>query len=120
MAESSDPSVPRLALRLQLRKIRVEAKLTQKQVASALDWSPSKLLRIESGENSVSTTDLKALLAHYKISDPRQIEDLSRLAREGRRRPYAGEYDDLLSKEAQLLLRYEKSASIIRQYQPII
>jgi len=119
MAESPDPTVQRLALRLQLRKIRIDADLTQKEVASQLDWSPSKILRIESGENSISTTDLQALLAIYNISDPRKKDELIRLARESRKQ-IASAYDDVLSKEALKLQRYEKAASIIRQYQPTL
>lgn len=117
MAENSDPIVQRLALRLKLRKIRMEAGLTQKQVAQVLDWSPSKLLRIESGEVSVSTTDIQALLNHYKVKDRRLYDDLVRMAQIGRRQ-VTGTYDDVLSKEVQTLLRYEKSASIIRQFEP--
>nr|WP_296071127.1 helix-turn-helix transcriptional regulator [uncultured Actinoplanes sp.] len=119
MAESLDPTVQRLALRLQLRKIRIDADLKQKDVAAQLDWSPSKLLRIESGENSISTTDLQALLAVYKVTDPRKKDELIRLAKESRRQ-VASAYDDVLSKEVLLLQRYEKSASIIRQYEPSI
>ena len=119
MADSVDPTVQRLALRLQLRQLRIDADLTQKDVAQRLEWSPSKILRIESGENGVSATDLQALLRVYKVTDPRRAEELAKLAREGRR-TVAGAYDDVLSKEIQLLQRYEKSASIIRQFEPIV
>ena len=119
MADSVDPTVQRLALRLQLRQLRIDADLTQKDVAKQLEWSPSKILRIESGENGVSATDLQALLRVYKITDPRRTEELAKLAREGRRAS-TGVYDDVLSKEIQLLQRYEKSASIIRQFEPIV
>ncbi|MFF5297319.1 helix-turn-helix domain-containing protein [Paractinoplanes globisporus] len=119
MAESVDPAVQRLALRLQLRQLRVGATLTQKDVAKQLEWSPSKILRIESGENGVSATDLQALLRIYKVTDPRRTEELTKLAREGRK-PSTSSYDDVLSKEIQLLQRYEKAASIIRQFEPIV
>ncbi|MEU8814324.1 helix-turn-helix transcriptional regulator [Actinoplanes sp. NPDC048796] len=114
-----DPSVQRLALRLQLRQLRLDAGLKQKDVAGTLEWSPSKILRIESGENGVSNTDLQALLQIYKVTDPRKKEELSTLAREGRRQ-VSSAYDDVLSKEIQLLRRYEKSASIIRQFEPVV
>lgn len=119
MADSLDPSVQRLALRLQLKQLRLDARLKQKDVAITLEWSPSKILRIESGETGISNTDLQALLRIYKVTDPRKTEELSKMAREGRRQ-FLSPYDDVLSKEIQLLQRYEKSASIIRQFQPII
>jgi hypothetical protein len=54
-----------------------------------MDWSPSKMLRIESGAIGISTTDLRALLIYYDIKDARQTEELVELARAARvrRRP---------------------------------
>src|SRR6516165_12092993 len=40
--------------------------MTQEQVAKAMDWSLSKVIRIETGAVGVSTNDLRALLALYK------------------------------------------------------
>jgi transcriptional regulator with XRE-family HTH domain len=76
-------------LRTELRNKRKQAHLTQKQVARAMDWSPSKMLRIESGAIGISTTDLRALLIYYDIKDARQTEELVELARAARvrRRP---------------------------------
>src|SRR5919205_206836 len=117
MAESLDPTVQRLALRLQLRRIRKDTGRTQREVAEALDWSPSKLLRIESGEVGVTTLDVKALLREYGVKDQRRVDELTRMAKSSRRQT-AGAYDDVLSKELQTLLKYERSAWIIRQFQP--
>jgi len=46
-----------------------------------MDWSPSKMLRIETGSNGISVTDLRALLSYYNLKDKRRIEDLINLAR---------------------------------------
>ena len=62
MAKVQDPTVQRRRLRIELRKARDTAGLKQAEVARAMDWSPSKLIRIESGQVSISTNDLKALL----------------------------------------------------------
>ena len=60
-----DPAPLRRQLRNELREARTRAKLTQKQVAERLEWSPSKVIRIESGQVAISMVDLRALLAEY-------------------------------------------------------
>src|SRR5438874_490379 len=40
---------------------------TQVQIANAMQWSPSKVMRIETGETGVSTSDAQAL-SKYLIS----------------------------------------------------
>ena len=64
------PVVQRRRLRTELRKARQDAGLTQEQVADAMDWSLSKVIRIEAGTVGISTNDLKALLRHYQLDDP--------------------------------------------------
>lgn len=73
-----------LRLRAELRNERRLAHRTQKQVAQAMDWSPSKMLRIETGAVGISITDLRALLSYYNINDERQTEELVELARASR------------------------------------
>ena len=68
------PLVQRRRLRTELRRARAEAGLTQGEVATAMDWSLSKIIRIETGAVGVSTNDLRALLGLYGIT---QIESLS-------------------------------------------
>lgn len=114
-----DPSVQRRRLRLALREARRTARLSQKDVAQALDWSPSKLIRIENGAVGISTTDLKALLDHYGIKDRRWIDQLVEMARGGRTLSW-NHYRDLLNKNFITLLGLESSASIIRQYEPVL
>jgi transcriptional regulator with XRE-family HTH domain len=117
VARVSTPNaaVQRLRLRTELRKARSRAGLTQRQVATDMEWSPSKVIRIEAGEVAVSVNDLKALLAAYKITERRKIEELLELARGSRKMPYS-EYRDVLTKEFLSFLALESSASIIRTY----
>ncbi len=75
VAAGPDPTVHRRRLRNELRKARESAGRTQRDVAAAMDWSQSKLIRIETGAVNISTNDLRALLAHYDI-DPARINTL--------------------------------------------
>src|SRR5262245_13105882 len=74
-------TVGRRTLRAALRRAREDAGHTQEQVAREMDWSLSKLIRIEAGIVGVSTTDLKALLDLYRIDDAEQVRSLIELAR---------------------------------------
>ncbi|WP_405791706.1 helix-turn-helix domain-containing protein [Streptomyces sp. NBC_01506] len=113
----STPSaaVQRLRLRTELRRARSNAGLTQRQVAVKMEWSPSKLIRIEAGEVAVTVNDLKALLAEYGITERRKTEGLLELARGSRKMPF-NEYRDVLGKEFLSFLALESSASIIRGF----
>ena len=71
----------RQRLRSELRNARRKAGLTQRQVANAMDWSASKMLRIETGEVGITPIDLRALLACYDVRDERRTEELVNLVR---------------------------------------
>jgi transcriptional regulator with XRE-family HTH domain len=103
-----------------LRRSRESRALTQKHVADALDWSQSKVVRIENGFVGVSITDLRALLALYKVSDEGEIDRLIELARVARRRPWYRKYEHALDPDFDAYLSYESSASTICTFQPII
>jgi transcriptional regulator with XRE-family HTH domain len=104
---------------VELRRARTRAGLTQKEVANDLDWSPSKVIRIESGQVAISTTDLKALLAEYGVTDSAVVSDLVDLARSSKKQPWS-QYKDVLSSEVQAYFGYESSAVIIRQFEPLL
>nr|WSZ98565.1 helix-turn-helix domain-containing protein [Streptomyces sp. NBC_00857] len=60
--ESATPALCRLQLGNELRHLRMQAGLTSSQVVRKLFWSPSKLTRLETGENSVvEPSDVMAL-----------------------------------------------------------
>src|SRR4051794_36303941 len=66
-------------------RAREDKRLTQTQVAEAMEWSLSKVMRIESGEVSVSPTDLRALLPLLGVTDGPEMEQLFSDARVARR-----------------------------------
>ncbi len=72
-----DPALQGRRLRTELRRLRVELDLSQKDVAEGLDWSTSKILRIEKGTVGVSTVDLRV----------RRVYPLPRLREFGTRGP---------------------------------
>lgn len=119
-AGGPDPTVHRRRLRTELRKARESAGLTQRDTAQAMDWSLSKLIRIETGAVSITTNDLRALVGHYGISDQAKVDDLLQLARAARERSPWNVYRDLVSPEFVSFLGYESAASVIRNFEPLL
>ncbi len=118
MEEVRDPAVQRRRLRHELRSAREAAGKKQAEVARVMDWSPSKLIRIERGDVSVSTNDLKALLNYYDVKDHVKAHRLLDLARSARGPSFYGQYADMLGSAIKEYLAHEASASVLRQYDP--
>jgi transcriptional regulator with XRE-family HTH domain len=83
-------------LRYELRRLREEAGLTHSEVARHLEWSASKVSRIETGQSRVQTGDVRDLLEVYGVTDQAAAEALVQLAREARRRGWWTRYTDVL------------------------
>jgi transcriptional regulator with XRE-family HTH domain len=118
-SENLSPVVQRRRLRTELRRARLDAGLTQEQVAAAMDWSLSKLIRIENGTVGISMNDLKAILGHYKITDEGRTAELLALSRGARERSWWNTYRDIPPRLVQLI-EYESAAMIIRNFQPLL
>jgi transcriptional regulator with XRE-family HTH domain len=116
----SSPIVQRRRLRAELRQARQDAGLTQEAVAEQMDWSLSKLIRIETGAVGISTNDLTALLHLYNIKDPQRVGELVTQAKEARKQTWWSKYRTVLSPTYFQYIEYETSASIIRSYQSLI
>jgi transcriptional regulator with XRE-family HTH domain len=114
-----DPTIHRRRLRYELRNAREAAGKTQRDVAAAMDWSQSKLIRIESGAVNISTNDLRALLGHYGV-DSARIDALVEVARAAREVPRWNIYKDVASPEYITFLGYESSAAVIRNFEPLL
>ena len=78
----------------ELRRLRDEAGLTIDQVAEALECSPSKVSRIETGHVSATPRDVRDMLALYRV-DEAQREDLVQVAREARQRGWWQKFVDV-------------------------
>ena len=114
-------SALRRQLLAELRQLRPPHVVTQRQVADALDWSPSKVTRIENGSVSISVTDLRALLAYYGVTAPQVVEGLVDLARRSRRArsPFAA-FGDVFPPDALRFFDYEQSATWIGTIEQLV
>ncbi len=117
-SDGISPVVPRRRLRTELKRARLEARQTQSDVAAAMDWSLSKVIRIEAGTVSISTNDLKALLRHYKIVDRARTSELLALGKAARGRTWWSQYRGKASPGLLDLIGYETAASARRNFEP--
>lgn len=116
------PAAARRRLRLALRAAREAKGLTQGHVAEELDWSLSKVNRLEKGEVTVSRTDLLAMLELYGVDDQERIDDLVRAARTSRQRGWWDDprYRTHVTPATLQLLQFEGEATAIRVYHPTL
>ncbi|GAA0524096.1 helix-turn-helix transcriptional regulator [Paractinoplanes ferrugineus] len=122
MAEDVSPTIARRHVRLALRDAREKAKLTQPQVAEAMEWSLSKVIRIENGDVSIAPNDLKPLLTFLNVKDRTLVTELLALAKIARTRQRTAWYQqpgmrDHLTDAMLRLIEYEAEAVEIRYYQ---
>jgi hypothetical protein len=75
------------------------------------------VIRIEQGTVRIGVTDLQALLKLYEVTDQSVVAELTVMARESKKLPFA-EYREIVSAEAIRYFQYEANASIIRQVTP--
>jgi transcriptional regulator with XRE-family HTH domain len=117
MPTDQGPVVQSALLRTELIRLRKDSGLTQEQVAQDLDWSPSKLIRVEGGRSSITKVDLDALLTAYGISSESHRERLQALNRGARERAWWASYRDELDPAYVDYVGYEAGAAYIRQFQ---
>jgi transcriptional regulator with XRE-family HTH domain len=103
-----------------LRQAREARQLTQKDVADALEWSASKLIRIERGAVGISVTDLKALLLQYEITDSDEVDRMVEMARASKRAAWWQEYREMLPQDFYTFIGLEASAVRIKQYHGLV
>jgi transcriptional regulator with XRE-family HTH domain len=117
MSKGENPVVQQRRLRTELRRIREEAGMFQKDVAEAMDWGTSKLIRIETGAVGIAKTDLIALLQHYGVTDQKRVDRLVELARDSRKPAWWDVYKDVYSQQFLTFLGFEASVKVLRQFQ---
>ena len=117
MASDQGPVVQSALLRGELVRLRRESGLTQEQVALALEWSPSKLIRVEGGRSSITKVDLDALLTKYGVTSESVREKLQTLNKGARAGAWWDKYRDDVSSTYLSYVGFEAGAAFIRQFQ---
>ena len=116
MASDQGPVIQSAVLRTELVRLRKERNLTQEQVAANLEWSASKLIRVEGGRSSITKVDLDALLAQYGVTSESQRERLQALNRGAKEAGWWEAYRNDVPAPYLSYVGYEAGAAFIRQF----
>ena len=118
MARQQPTTVVGRGLGGELRQLRRERKLTAVAVANQLDWQPSRLSRMETGQQGIQVEDVAALLVVYGVTG----EERRRLLGMVERARDTGWWEVLgkLPAESRTLIRLEAEATSIVNWQPLL
>jgi transcriptional regulator with XRE-family HTH domain len=114
---SPGPTVQRLVLGGQLRRLREDQGITLEQAAATIRGSHSKLSRMEHGRVSFKERDVADLLKLYGITSGEQRAALLSLARESATPGWWHDYADILPNWVEPYVGLEAAASVIRSFQ---
>lgn len=111
------PTVRRRRLGAELRRLRVAHGFKLDEIAARLGVVASTLSRIEKGKAPIRTSYLRNLLDWYEVDDPRAKQLLVDMAREGHRKGWWADYDDVLPSGFDVYVGLEAEAKALRAYE---
>ena len=114
--EASGPTVLRILLGTQLRRLREARGITAQEAAKTIRASESKISRIELGRNAFRELDVADLLTLYGITDLAEREQMLALANQANQPGWWHRYQDILPTWFQAYIGLEESAESIRSY----
>ena len=116
MTTGGGPTVRRRQLMAELRRLREATRLTQDEVASQLDWHPTKVMRIETGRTAPHPNDVRVMLGLYGVTDADAVAGLIKLAKDARQRGWWYSYRDVLLSRYEFFIGLESEAATIRDF----
>ncbi|MFE3599234.1 helix-turn-helix domain-containing protein [Streptomyces sp. NPDC059142] len=117
--QPASPTLCRLQLGNELRQIRLRKGLTSTQVVKKLIWSPSKLTRLETGENAtVEPADVMALCQIYEVDEEtaKQLEQYAAVTKTKRDWWQSPEYRPVIGPGPKAIHGLESSAASLHAY----
>ena len=111
------PTVQRMLVGAQLRRLRTEAGLSREQAGEAIRASEWKIHRLENGQVGFKERDIIDLLGLYGVTDPTEIAEFVALAREANSPGWWQHYGDVLPRWFRTYVDLESAATLIRSYE---
>lgn len=111
------PTVMRIVLGTQLRRLREAAGITRHQAAEAIRASHAKISRLEQGRVGFKERDIVDLLAYYGVADQNERAEYLGLVARANVRGWWQHDGDLLPSWFEMYLRLEQEANFIRTFQ---
>jgi transcriptional regulator with XRE-family HTH domain len=116
-AMPSGPTVRRLVLGNQLRRLREASGVSREDAGYSIRGSGSKISRIELGKVGFKERDIADLLTLYGITDEAERHSFLAMVRESNQPGWWHRYNDLLPNWFQDFVGLEESASRIQTYE---
>ncbi len=111
------PTVRRMLVGAQLRRLRTEVGLTREQASEMIRASEWKIHRLENGQVGFKDRDVVDLLRFYGVDDPGEVAAFLVLAREANAPGWWQHYGDLLPQWFRAFVDLESAATLIRTYE---
>jgi transcriptional regulator with XRE-family HTH domain len=115
--EATGSTVPRRQLGRYLRELRNRRCMTVKRAAEEMEWSETKIWRIENGMTSLRSHDVETLCRIY-AAPPDLTEALKALAKETKAKGWWHDYGDVIPEWLDMYIGLEEAASELSTYQP--
>ncbi len=112
------PTVLRIALGAQLRRLRKASGITAEAAGYAIRASHAKISRIELGRVGFKERDVADLLTLYGITDEQKQEPFLALARQANEPGWWHRYSDILPDWFEMYIGLEQACAVIRTYEP--
>jgi transcriptional regulator with XRE-family HTH domain len=116
-APNSGPTVLRILLGAQLRRLRESKGISREDAGYEIRASGSKISRMELGRVSFKERDVADLLSMYGVKDAAEREALLGLARQANNPGWWHHFGDVMPGWFQSYLGLEAAASLIRTYE---
>ena len=116
-SEDSGPTVLRMVLGSQLRRLRIAAGVTRGAAGYEIRCSHTKISRMELGQVSFKRRDVADLLTLYGVTDDAEREAILTLAAQANERGWWHNFADLMPGWFEVYVGLEEAASVIRSYE---
>lgn len=119
MAAPTGPTVRRMQLGWELKRLRDEAGFTLAEAVDGLTFSTTKLFRVENGLSALpKSADLKALLDRYGVEAEDDVDFLMQIHRDSLNRGWWSVYRSVLPSGVGMHIGLENGARTSRTWQP--
>jgi transcriptional regulator with XRE-family HTH domain len=117
VGSSGGPTVLRMLLGGQLRKLREAAGITPERAGYEIRASRSKISRVEHGRVGFKERDVVDLLTLYGVTDEKVHQRMLALAQQANSPGWWARYDDVLPDWFETYVGLEQATSLIRTYE---
>jgi transcriptional regulator with XRE-family HTH domain len=119
-SSGGSPTVRRRRVGYELRKMREASNVPAQVAADALEVTTSTIYRMELGRVGIKPRDVTGLADVYGVTDQELIDELVRLARDGRKRGWWARFSETITPPYATYIGLEQDAASLYLYDGLI